>query len=85
MDDSEAALADALPAAFPFADWGDERVRRDAASSLADELTDRGWALARRDPRQPRTCPRCGQWCVHDGWDHVHGNGIGIGSCKERS
>jgi hypothetical protein len=33
------------------------------------------------DPRLPRTCPRCGELCVYDGWDHVHRSGLGIGSC----
>lgn len=31
------------------------------------------------DERDPKTCPRCGHWCVYDGWGHVHGNGLGIG------
>ncbi len=35
-----------------------------------------------RDDREPKTCPRCGQVCTYDGWDHVHPNGIGIGSCN---
>lgn len=33
------------------------------------------------DDRDPKPCPKCGQVCVYDGWDHVHANGIGIGSC----
>lgn len=35
----------------------------------------------RKDDRNPKVCPRCGNWCVYDGWDHVHGSGVGIGSC----
>jgi hypothetical protein len=42
-----AALADALPRAFPFADWGDQRQREDAAWSLLDELAATGWQLRR--------------------------------------
>lgn len=38
-----------------------------------------------RDERDPKTCPRCGHWCVYDGWGHVHGNGLGIGSCAAES
>jgi hypothetical protein len=34
------------------------------------------------DEREPKACPRCGQMCHYDGWDHVHPNGIGIGSCS---
>lgn len=38
-----------------------------------------------RDDRNPKVCPKCKQWCVFDGWDHVHGDGLGIGSCGNRS
>lgn len=31
--------------------------------------------------RADRPCPKCGETCHYDGWDHVHGNGRGIGSC----
>jgi len=34
------------------------------------------------DDREPRPCPRCGEVCTYDGWDHVHPNGLGIGSCR---
>jgi hypothetical protein len=47
--EAEAVLAEALPAAFPFADWGDDRLRRDAAGTLVDELRERGWELVRID------------------------------------
>ncbi len=33
------------------------------------------------DDRDPKPCPRCGVVCTYDGWDHVHPNGVGIGSC----
>lgn len=33
------------------------------------------------DQREPKPCHRCGEMCKHDGWGHVHANGIGIGSC----
>jgi hypothetical protein len=48
-EDAEEALADALPRAYPFADWGDGRQRRDAGGSLLDELREAGWALIRLD------------------------------------
>jgi len=53
-----------------------------AVNSLDDllRLARDGLAL-RADGRNPQVCPRCGNWCVYDGWDHVHGNGLGIGSC----
>jgi hypothetical protein len=44
-DPAEVALAAALPVAFPFADWGGGRMRRDAAWSLLCELTNLGWEL----------------------------------------
>lgn len=34
------------------------------------------------DGRNPKQCPKCRNWCLYDGWDHTHANGIGIGSCK---
>lgn len=34
-----------------------------------------------RDGREPQSCPRCGEMCAYDGWDHVHTTGLGIGSC----
>ena len=53
-----------------------------AVNALPDllRLARDGLAL-RADGRNPQVCPRCGNWCVYDGWDHVHGNGLGIGSC----
>jgi hypothetical protein len=42
---AEAVLADALPVAFPFADWGDRRQREEAAWSLLGELAGFGWEL----------------------------------------
>lgn len=44
------------------------------------DLPDRA-ADTERDDREPKPCPVCGERCVYDGWDHVHPNGIGIGSC----
>jgi hypothetical protein len=49
-----------------------ERVARRAAALAPPAVP---------DPREPKTCPRCGVTCTHDGWGHVHPNGIGIGSC----
>ncbi|MFL6416762.1 MAG: hypothetical protein ACJ74Y_13955 [Bryobacteraceae bacterium] len=34
------------------------------------------------DDREPKSCPRCGEMCVYDGWGHVHRSGLGIGSCR---
>lgn len=35
------------------------------------------------DGREPKPCPKCGEVCAYDGWDHVHSNtGLGIGSCR---
>lgn len=34
--------------------------------------------------RADRLCWRCGERVTYDGWDHVHENGIGIGSCSPR-
>ena len=37
--------------------------------------------MADPDGREPRVCPACQTLCVYDGWDHVHPDGFGIGSC----
>ena len=46
-----------------------------------------GWDAARApkvlDGRAPRQCSGCGNWCLYDGWDHTHANGIGIESCTQ--
>jgi DNA-binding CsgD family transcriptional regulator len=34
------------------------------------------------DGREPRICPDCLTLCSYDGWDHVHPDGLGIGSCE---
>lgn len=46
------------------------------------------WDLDKRkvghqtDPRDDLPCPKCGEICRYDGWDHVHRSGLGIGSCQ---
>lgn len=47
---------------------------------MALDYADR--AAATPDEREDQTCPRCGEVCSYDGWDHVHRNGLGIGSCS---
>jgi hypothetical protein len=37
--------------------------------------------LPTTDDRNPKICPKCQNWCVYDGWGHIHGTGLGIGSC----
>ena len=48
-----------------------------------------GWDAARTmkalDGRAPRQCSKCGNWCLYDGWDHTHANGVGIESCVQSS
>lgn len=34
------------------------------------------------DGREPKVCPDCLTLCSYDGWDHVHPDGLGIGSCE---
>src|SRR5262245_37900495 len=59
---------------------GDHKVGRWAIQDLRYVL-----ATTRVNPpvdgREPKPCPRCGEVCTYDGWDHVHANGLGIGSC----
>lgn len=50
-EDAETALAATLPESYPFADWGDDRMRREAAGTLLDDLRGKGWELVR--VRQP--------------------------------
>ena len=38
---------------------------------------------ATQDGRAPRQCSKCGNWCLYDGWDHTHANGIGIEACTQ--
>lgn len=45
VDPAEDVLAEALPRAFPFAEWGDQRQRREAGWSLLCDLRDLGWTL----------------------------------------
>lgn len=33
------------------------------------------------DGRNPKQCSKCGNWCLYDGWDHAHANGLSIESC----
>jgi hypothetical protein len=50
---------------------------------LADMEEERRASKYPRDDREPKACPRCGELCVYDGWDHVHRSGLGIGSCED--
>lgn len=41
-----------------------------------------GCAKCEPDGRADRACPECGEVCRYDGWDLVHRDGLGIGSCR---
>ena len=64
--------------------WADNcrAYRPDAPSATTGQ--DEPSAEVQQDERgQAKLCPRCGEKCHYDGWDHVHRSGLGVGSCGE--
>lgn len=58
------------------------KYRFEDAEALRRHLEEGDGCPQLHDDREAKTCPRCGQICTYDGWDHVHPDGVGIGSCQ---